>query len=130
VAAWDREPAASAALVPELPGGEFDQWFSSKVASGMVWDYKQYDHQGYSIGQSKFEDFGNFNYGAVGAAAGYSLSVLQHMAGYVQQHDNEGTKTNEVFARLGIGGTYPYGDQLKDAVQIDRGFNYFHCKHP
>jgi len=109
-------------------GGMVDNWFESMVGNQQPWDYKWRDRQGAAEGNSIYEDFGNFNYGATGAAAGYSLSVLQHMAGWVQQTANEGTKPlTKLQARLGIGGTYPYGDQLKDAKQIERGFQYYNC---
>lgn len=102
------------------PGGSFDRWFYGMVQSGGIWDYKGAGEQ--------FEQFGNFNYGAVGAAAGYSLGILQRMAGFIQDVENEGVKSPSMAsARLGHGGTYPYGDQLRDALNIAAGFNYFNC---
>ena len=49
----------------------FDYWFKMQVQDRGSWDYKykSYDH-------NLYEPFGNFNYGAIGAAAGYSLDTL------------------------------------------------------
>jgi hypothetical protein len=40
------------------------------------WDYKEPENE--------FKDFGNFNYGATGAAMGYSEDTLLRMAGIQQ----------------------------------------------
>ena len=91
------------------------------VNTGQPWDYKK--------DNPLFEDFGNFNYGAVGAAAGYSLGILQRMGGWVTTVQGEGEKPSTmVQARLGIGGTYPYGDQRRDAEQISAGVSYYFCR--
>lgn len=92
------------------------------VAAGNDWDYKR-------NGQDKYEDFGNFNYGAVGAAAGYSTDVLEHMAGWVQAPGTgSGEKSpSKLDARLGQGGIWPFGDELKDNRMIRLGIAYFNC---
>ncbi len=51
------------------PGG-----FYEKVRLGGDWDLKQWD--------SDLEDFGNYHYGYVGRAAGFSQTVLLRMAGW------------------------------------------------
>lgn len=80
-------------------------------------------------GKSKYEAFGNIVYGAVGTAAEYSPDVLHRMAGWVQETEQSGEKPYfKWMARLGIGGTYPYGDQLTDAENIKLGIAYFHCR--
>ncbi len=113
----------------DLPGGAIDAWFFSMVAAHQPWDYKDRDPEGAAKGNSIYEDFGNFNYGATGGAAGYSLNVLQHMAGFVENYKNQGMKSrNMVEARAGIGGQYPYGDKFEDAKQIENGFAYFNCR--
>ncbi len=53
-------------------------WFNAQVKYGGPWDYK--------IQGSQFEDFGNFNYGATGVAAGFDASTLLRAAGYAQRH--------------------------------------------
>jgi hypothetical protein len=124
-----RAAAGAAAAQADLPGGSIDTWFDSMVALHNPWDYKWWDPEGAAKGTSIYENFGNFNFGATGAAAGYRLSVLQHMAGFVQGEGSTGVKSaTKVQARLGLGGRYPYGDQLKDAKQIEHGFAYFNCR--
>jgi hypothetical protein len=51
-------------------------WFYNKVRSRGPWDYKQLNQQ--------YQDFGNFNYGATGAAFGFSQDTLLRMAGWAQ----------------------------------------------
>lgn len=51
-------------------------WFYEKVRNGGEWDYKQRG--------SNYQNFGNFNYGATGAAFGFSEDMLLRMAGWAQ----------------------------------------------
>ncbi len=128
-----RAAAGAAALSADMPGGPIDKWFYSMVADQKPWDYKYRDREGAARGDSVYEEYGNFTYGAAGRASGYSLNVLQHMAGWYQTFEPEGAKSSSQYlARLGIGGEYPYGDQLKDAQQIEAGFAYYECRkaHP
>ena len=60
---------------PGTPG-----WFKSMVQSGRPWDFKQSNVEA-------FESFGNFNYGATGAAAGFTDLTLLVGAGYAQITD-------------------------------------------
>lgn len=78
------------------------------------WDYKRRGRQ--------YEDFGNFNYGAVTAAMGIPSYVAQNAAGIYQQVSGasaagQGTPILK----------WPYGDDTADAVQIERGRQYFNC---
>jgi len=52
-----------------------DAWLVSMVAPKAPWDYKTQGQQ--------YDAFGNFNFGATGAAAGIPLQVLQAGAGAV-----------------------------------------------
>lgn len=56
------------------------QWFKSQVGPWGPQDYKRIDR--------KYEPFGNFNYGAVGAAMGIPDEVLKRAAGYYQSKAN------------------------------------------
>lgn len=56
-----------------------DLWFLDQVNYGHPWDYK-------TLSLKKYEEFGNFNYGATGAAMGYSEDTLLRMAGWAQNH--------------------------------------------
>ena len=89
-------------------------WFYKQVKNGSVWDYKQID--------SKYEDFGNFNFGATGSAFGFPAGVLKRGAGWANQIADP--------TRTGLGspyGRYPYGDTPQDQDQIDKGINYCEC---
>ncbi|MCL6478057.1 MAG: SBBP repeat-containing protein [Peptococcaceae bacterium] len=77
------------------------------------WDYKQID--------SKYEDFGNFNYGATGSAIGIPENVLLRAAGFIQQRDNSGY--NEKFGHWY--GKPPYGDDPNDQIMIKKGIEYY-----
>ncbi|WAH54532.1 polymorphic toxin type 44 domain-containing protein [Pseudescherichia vulneris] len=77
------------------------------------WDYKnQLGHQ--------YDDFGNFNYGAVGTAAGFPEQVLLRGAGWAQGHSGNGNP-----AKFGVWyGAAPYGDDPADQVWIRAGIDY------
>jgi RHS repeat-associated protein len=89
-------------------------WFYNQVRNGGPWDYKQ--------SGSRYEDFGNFNFGATGSAFGFPSQVLKRGAGWANQKADP--------TRTGIGspyGIYPYGDDPKDQEQIEKGINYCEC---
>ena len=97
--------------------------FKETVGNKRPWDYKQ---QGWTLtdtgqlGPSPFQDFGNFNFGATGAAWGIPLDVLLRGAGYAQTA--AGTSTPE------WGHWYqgpPYGDDPNDQALIIAGYQYY-----
>ncbi|MCX2803408.1 polymorphic toxin type 44 domain-containing protein, partial [Microbulbifer thermotolerans] len=89
-------------------------WFYDQVRNKGPWDYKQ---QG-----RKYEDFGNFNFGATGSAFGFPLNILQRGAGWANQ------KADPTRKNLGSPwGEYPYGDDPNDQEQIEKGSNYCEC---
>ena len=98
-------------------------WFRNKVKDHGPWDYKQKNPE--------YEAFGNFNYGATGAAYGFSDNVLKRMAGDAQI----GAGTSEpgwgdpdmwgpILNPFG-NGTPPYGDDPVDQYWISRGYSYY-----
>lgn len=93
-------------------------WFAEKVKTGGDWDYKQ---QGRA-----YEAFGNYNYGAVGSAIGYTSGILQRAAGAVQNWtDLQRVMNNR--PRMGNGffwGGPPFGDDPKDQAVIQNGMDY------
>ena len=89
-------------------------WFYNQVKNKGPWDYKQ---QG-----SQYQDFGNFNYGATGAA-GFSSGVLLRMAGRAQRQ--AGT-SNPAWGSPW--GSAPYGDDPADQQIIKQGIDYNNCK--
>jgi len=93
----------------------FYGWFYLKVRNKGDWDFKQ--------GQSQYESFGNFHYGAVGTAAGIPAEVLLRAAGAAQRV--AGT-TSENFNNWWS--ESPYGDDPVDQVWITAGIEYAKSK--
>lgn len=93
------------------------KWFRDQVRNHGPWDYKQ----------SGFEAFGNFNYGATGAAFGFPTWFLLKQAGAAQVE--AGTSRPE-FGSPGVPwlpwtGTGTNGDDPADQEWILRGIEYF-----
>ncbi|WP_312154943.1 polymorphic toxin type 44 domain-containing protein [Pseudomonas sp.] len=86
-------------------------WFYKKVRNRGDWDYKQRGGQ--------YASFGNFNYGAVGTAAGISAAVLLRAAGAAQTV--AGTSQAE-FDKWWAAA--PYGDDPVDQAWIKAGIDY------
>ena len=95
-------------------------FLAGKFSPGGDWDYKKSYTKG-SADQAKARVFGNFDFGAVIESFGFSYNFTQNAAG---------------IAQVGIclfGGacgkgipfiTFPYGDQISDAADVKRGYNY------
>ncbi|MGP5737542.1 polymorphic toxin type 44 domain-containing protein [Pseudomonas aeruginosa] len=90
-------------------------WFYGMVRNKGEWDYKQKGRQ--------YEEFGNFNYGAVGTAAGIPEQILLRAAGAAQ--GIAGT-SKEDFGKWW--GDSPYGDDRIDQVWIKAGVRYAKSK--
>lgn len=90
-------------------------WFYTQVRNKGEWDYKK--------GQPQYESFGNFNYGAVGTAAGISEAVLLRAAGAAQSL--AGTSQAEFDKWWSEA---PYGDDPVDQVWIKAGIDYAKSK--
>ncbi|MEO7067681.1 MAG: RHS repeat-associated core domain-containing protein [Rhodanobacter sp.] len=94
--------------------------FFHLVKYGGDWDYKT---QNTYPGQ--YDDGGNFNYGATGAAAGISTQLLSRAAGAAQMAHSS---SNFAWAfPLGPFGGAPYGDQPMDQAAIKAGIAYYQC---
>jgi Bacterial toxin 44 len=97
-------------------------WFNNQVKYGAPWDYKT---QG-----SQYEDFGNFNFGATGIAAGFDPQILLRAAGYAQRHHPQspqfpGNPGNPIQIMLNLPGAVPpYGDDPNDQKMIILGIQY------
>ncbi|MCJ8205798.1 polymorphic toxin type 44 domain-containing protein [Pseudomonas sp. RGM2987] len=89
--------------------------FYSKVRNNGDWDYKQRGRE--------FEEFGNFNYGATGTAAGIPEQILLRAAGAAQSV--AGTSREE-FGKWW--GQSPYGDDRMDQIWIKAGIDYAKSK--
>ena len=100
-------------------------WFYNQVRNRGPWDYKQ-QGRGREFGGGKYnpyEAFGNFNYGATGAAFGFSDQTLLRMAGYAQW--SAGTSVPEYGRPWGP--FQPYGDDPWDQHWIQAGIRYYRC---
>ncbi|MHB0972582.1 MAG: RHS repeat-associated core domain-containing protein [Thermoanaerobaculia bacterium] len=98
-------------LEAEDKGVDDARWWFNQVRNKGPWDYKQ---QG-----SQYEEFGNFNYGATGAAMGIPDQVLLRAAGYFQPRK----AWLPYFGRWWSGA--PYGDDPADQVWIQQGIEYY-----
>lgn len=103
-----------------LPPGLRDAAFAYKVYRGQEWDYKAYG--------SEFENFGNFHYGWMGSAAGFSEEKLLRAAGYVQRDTTSwfGKSASLPETLFGRGGSGYFGDDPKDAYWIKQGIEAYH----
>lgn len=114
------------------------QWFADKVTG--EWDYKSVK----SGGGSEFEDYGNFHYGAIGAALGIPDLTLYRMAGWAQIHkggftlpewgtpsfENDSKYTIIFESKMGLDlGTPPYGDDPRDQDFIHKGIEWYKQKY-
>lgn len=86
-------------------------WFYQKVRLKGPWDYKQFNPY--------WTDFGNFNYGASGTAAGIPAAILLKAAGWAQSR----AKTSDPDWGNWYGDP-PYGDDYNDQYWIKEGIKY------
>jgi len=86
-------------------------WFYQKVRNKGPWDYKQFNPY--------WAEFGNFNYGATGTAAGIPENILLMGAGAAQLR----AKTSDPQWGYPWQGP-PYGDDPKDQAAIREGIAY------
>jgi len=87
-------------------------WFYHQVRLSGPWNYKKKNGRQYA-------NFGNFNYGAVGHAAGITDAVLLRAAGWAQSQ--AGTSRAEFGSWYGIS---PFGDDPDDQYWIRAGIEY------
>jgi hypothetical protein len=97
-------------------------WFHSSVRAGGPWDYKRSTSK--PRGGPMFEDFGNYHYGYVGTAMGFSVTMLLREAGRAQIGDGTsrpgwGTPGHPIWG----GGKPPYGDDPVDQGHIRNGIS-------
>jgi hypothetical protein len=95
------------------------QAFGDMVDYKSPWDYKVLGPQ--------YENFGNWHYGYMGAAAGIPDEVLFRAAGYVQRSNSEwfGQKPSLLGVLRGTGGSGYFGDDPKDSYWIRQGINAY-----
>jgi hypothetical protein len=110
-------------------------WFFNQVKPYGPWDYKR------KYG-SKYEEFGNLNYGATGRATGFPPDVLRRGAGAMQVGSDLKGQAERIisgqdpkpmdWARYLTMDQYPYGDnneitgkETPDRPKIDRGIRLY-----
>lgn len=86
-------------------------WFYQQVRNRGPWDYKQFD--------TYWAEFGNFNFGSAGTAAGIPADILLMGAGWAQSR--AGTSRSEWGHWYG---DRPYGDDPADQRAIKEGIDY------
>jgi hypothetical protein len=74
---------------------------------GGDWDYNH-------TRGSQYDDFGNYNFGAVSAQMGVPYYVAQNLAGLINGQPGSGSLIN----------AWPYGDDIRGALQVQAGYNY------
>lgn len=100
-------------------------WFYGKVRNKGPWDYKQtaksvYGLKGTDPTFHQWEALGNFDFGAVGAAAGIPEETLLFGAGFAQRQAH---KVHPPEFGTPLGGP-PYGDDPRDQQWIRMGIAY------
>jgi hypothetical protein len=106
-------------------------WFRDQVRKFGPWDYNHSKlRTPEEIATSFYDSYGNFQYGATGAAAGFDLDTLQRAAGRAQENGGDvrgdGGKSGGLLGVFtGIGAKAPYGDKAVDQDIIRLGFEYY-----
>lgn len=90
-------------------------WWVNKVRPNGDWDYKRGDNK------LTYENFGNFNYGATGAALGFSRGDLLRGAGFAQEFLHGAYDPSDGH----FWGDSPFGDNRNDQYWIEQGINYY-----
>lgn len=88
------------------------EWFYQQVRLNGPWDYKNRIAREYA-------DFGNFNYGATGTAAGIPEQILLRAAGWAQSRSGNGKSEDNTWF-----GSSPFGDDPDDQAWIKAGIDY------
>ena len=96
-------------------GGMSPRAFRNQVKNKGPWDYKQQGRQ--------YEEFGNFNYGAMGRAAGFPSGILLQEAGRAQVAAGTSTPSWGVPGVRGLPftGSGSFGDDPSDQFWIEQG---------
>jgi RHS repeat-associated protein len=90
-------------------------WYNTATPNRGPWDYKWYN----GTAHPNYDNFGNFNFGATGCAAGIPLNALLRGAGLAKSRDLK----NDPYGNFW---QYPYGNQPDKQGWIIKGFQF--CK--
>jgi hypothetical protein len=101
--------------------------FNENVKYGGPWDFKT--PGGRYLEHREYEMYGNWHYGVVGNACGFSEKVMLEEAGAAQQSEKTSKSKygNPGFGvpSIRFGGTGTYGDDPRDAEQVRRGYQWY-----
>lgn len=105
-------------------------WFENQVRAGGPWDFK-FAGPG-RMNHPEFESFGNWHYGFVGSAAGFSLLDLQREAGAIQKAESvsrgDWGHAGYGLPLLRIAGSNSFGDDPRDQEQIKEGYEAYKAR--
>lgn len=119
--------AASLRAGMDLPGGAVvAAWQLWGLFDGGRWDPKRAG-EGNNVSNMEYEAFGNWQYGYLGRASGFSEEFLTEQAGRFQ-HNRRPEWGTPGF--LGSGGTGNQGDDPADTRYIQRGYASYRGDHP
>ena len=93
---------------------DYQWWLIMAKTKKGPWDYKWYHGKAHP----EYDDFGNFNFGATGCAAGIPLNVLLRGAGWAKSRDLHPDPFGNPFWK------YPYGNQPDKQRQIIKGYQF------
>jgi RHS repeat-associated protein len=112
--------------VPQAPPGvSCNANIAQSQGKGPIWVYQQSRNSGpfdYKQQGQQYEAFGNFNFGAIAAAAGLAAGTIQRGAGAAQMM--AGTSLPQWGQPFGAP---PYGDDPTDQEFINQGILYYIC---
>jgi len=98
-------------------------WFFNKVKPGGDFDVKSKGKWRCKITGYNYENFGNFQYGVIGAAMGIPTKVLLKGAGFAQQVLDRRAYSRNFGSFWDPAGSF--GDDPNDQFWIQQGINYF-----
>jgi RHS repeat-associated protein len=120
---WAENPSYGSNDPNAIAGGfeaHVGAWFDRICCDSSQWNYKAWSPRG------KYDAFGNFNFGATGAALGIPQSILLRGAGLAKFFNVHplGKFGNPL-------GQWPYGNQREKQQAIEDGIRYFknNCMH-
>ncbi len=111
---WGLDRVKANVLEAQRPGHALNPfWFRGMVATGKSWDFKNDKSLKSQVPFDDLDFTGNFNYGATGNAAGFSLSLL--LAEGASGASEKNPQGNPGVGKTGLGGSWPYGETPSDA---------------
>jgi RHS repeat-associated protein len=112
-------------LIPEPT--PFLLWFAGMVRPHGPWDFKSHVNPSKDPeGWLNYDEYGNFHFGATGAAGGISLDLLLRGAGVAQYMTPNTDPAHWGYPWQGP----PYGDDPPGQYWVQQGYNWYVQHHP